>query len=40
MDAGTDPRVMMAIIGHDPATSWAYYTDRRVDVSKAADTLG
>lgn len=39
-DAGTDPRVIMSVMGHDPATSWAAYTDRGVDVSGAADVLG
>lgn len=39
-DAGTDPRVIMSVVEHDPATSWAAYTDRGVDVSGAADVLG
>lgn len=38
-EAGTDPRVAMAVMGHDPATAWEHYTDRGVDVSGAADAL-
>lgn len=40
MDANVDPRVIMAVMGHDPATSWASYVDHKsVDVSAAARTL-
>ena len=38
-EAGADPRVAMAVMGHDPATAWESYTDRGVDVSEAADAL-
>lgn len=40
MEAETDPRVIMAVMGHDPPTSWSAYVDRGVDVSGAADALG
>lgn len=40
MEAETDPRVIMAVMGHDPATSWSAYVDRGVDVTGAADALG
>lgn len=40
MDAGVDPRVIMAVMGHDPATSWASYVDQKsVDVHSAAEVL-
>lgn len=40
MDAGKDPRVIMAVIGNDPATSWASYVDHKsVDVNAAAKAL-
>ncbi|MFI8777255.1 tyrosine-type recombinase/integrase [Brachybacterium paraconglomeratum] len=40
MDANVDPRVIMAVMGHDPATSWASYVDHKsVDVGAAAEAL-
>src|SRR5699024_5500243 len=40
MDASVDPRVIMAVMGHDPATSWASYVDHKsVDVDVAATAL-
>lgn len=40
MDASVDPRVIMAVMGHDPATSWASYVDHKsVDVDVAARAL-
>lgn len=40
MDAGVDPRVIMSVMGHDPATSWASYVDSKsVDVDVAASVL-
>ena len=40
MDASVDPRVIMSVMGHDPATSWASYVDSRsVDVDVAASVL-
>lgn len=39
MDADADPRVIMAVMGHDPATSWSAYVDRNVDVSGVAGLL-
>lgn len=40
MDAEVDPRVIMAVMGHDPATSWASYVDHKsVDVDSAAMAL-
>jgi hypothetical protein len=40
MDADVDPRVIMAVMGHDPATSWASYVDHEsVDASAAARAL-
>lgn len=40
MDANVDPRVIMAVMGHDPATSWASYVDHKsVDVDAAARAL-
>ena len=40
MEAETDPRVIMAVMGHDPATSWGHYVDRGVVVGGVADVLG
>lgn len=39
MDAGVDARVIMAVMGHDPATSWSAYVDRNVDVSDVATVI-
>ncbi|MCG7308006.1 tyrosine recombinase XerC [Brachybacterium sp. ACRRE] len=39
MDAGVDPRMIMAVMGHDPATSWSAYVDRNVDVSDVAAVI-
>ncbi|GAA1491570.1 site-specific integrase [Brachybacterium sacelli] len=39
MDAGVDARVIMAVMGHDPATSWSAYVDRNVDVSAVAGII-
>lgn len=40
MDAGVDPRVIMSVMGHDPATSWASYVDHKsVDIDSAARAL-
>lgn len=39
MDAGVDARVIMAVMGHDPATSWSAYVDRNVDVSDVASVI-
>ncbi|PWH05581.1 hypothetical protein DEO23_13590 [Brachybacterium endophyticum] len=40
MDAGVDLRVMMSVMGHDPATSWASYVDSKsVDTHESASAL-
>lgn len=39
MDAGVDARVIMAMMGHDPTTSWSAYVDRNVDVSDVATVV-
>lgn len=39
LDADADPRVIMAVMGHDSATSWSAYVDRNVDASGVAGLL-
>lgn len=39
MDAGVDARVIMAVMGHDPATSWSAYVDPNVDVTGVATII-
>lgn len=39
MDAGVDARVIMSVMGYDPATSWSANVDRNVDVSNVATVI-